>query len=52
MPMPLASLLRDRFLGLIAQGGGDLDWAAIGGLATADAGGPRPENQATTRRRA
>ena len=52
VPMPLASLLRDRFLGLIAQGGGDLDWAAIGGLATADAGGPRPENQATTRRRA
>jgi 3-hydroxyisobutyrate dehydrogenase-like beta-hydroxyacid dehydrogenase len=37
VPMPLASLLRDRFLRLLAQGGGDLDWAAIGGLATKDA---------------
>lgn len=38
MPMPLASLLRDRFLRLLAQGGDELDWAAIGGLATQDAG--------------
>jgi 3-hydroxyisobutyrate dehydrogenase-like beta-hydroxyacid dehydrogenase len=38
VPMPLASLLRDRFLRLIAQGGGALDWAAIGGLAAQDAG--------------
>jgi 3-hydroxyisobutyrate dehydrogenase-like beta-hydroxyacid dehydrogenase len=36
MPMPLASLLRDRFLRLLAQGGNELDWAAIGGLATQD----------------
>ncbi len=36
--MPLASLLRDRFLRLFAQGGEKLDWAAIGGLATQDAG--------------
>jgi 3-hydroxyisobutyrate dehydrogenase-like beta-hydroxyacid dehydrogenase len=38
VPMPLASLLRDRFLRLLAHGGDELDWAAIGGLATQDAG--------------
>ena len=39
VPMPLASLLHDRFLRLFAQGGENLDWSAIGGLATEDAGG-------------
>jgi len=38
VPMPLASLLRDRFLTLLAQGGENLDWAAISGLAAKDAG--------------
>jgi len=38
VPMPLASLLRDRFLALIAQGGGALDWSAIAGLAARDSG--------------
>jgi 3-hydroxyisobutyrate dehydrogenase-like beta-hydroxyacid dehydrogenase len=38
VPMPLASLLHDRFLRLLAQGGSHLDWAAIGGLAAQDAG--------------
>jgi 3-hydroxyisobutyrate dehydrogenase-like beta-hydroxyacid dehydrogenase len=38
VPMPLASLLRDRFLTLLAQGGEALDWAAIGQLAAKDAG--------------
>ena len=38
VPMPLASLLRDRFLTLLAQGGDRLDWSAIGGLAARDAG--------------
>jgi 3-hydroxyisobutyrate dehydrogenase-like beta-hydroxyacid dehydrogenase len=38
VPMPLASLLRDRFLRLIAQGGARLDWSAIGQLAARDAG--------------
>ena len=38
VPMPLASLLRDRFVRLFAQGGDKLDWSAIGGLATQDAG--------------
>jgi 3-hydroxyisobutyrate dehydrogenase-like beta-hydroxyacid dehydrogenase len=41
VPMPLASLLHDRFLRLIAQGGDKLDWTAIGGLATQDAGDHR-----------
>ncbi|HEY2658100.1 MAG TPA: NAD(P)-dependent oxidoreductase [Caulobacteraceae bacterium] len=38
VPMPLASLLRDRFLTLLAQGGEALDWSAIGHLAAQDAG--------------
>ena len=45
VPMPLASLLRDRFLTLMAHGGETLDWAALGQLAAADAGeagGPWP----------
>jgi 3-hydroxyisobutyrate dehydrogenase-like beta-hydroxyacid dehydrogenase len=37
VPMPLASLLHDRFLRLFAQGGEKLDWSAIGGLAAQDA---------------
>jgi 3-hydroxyisobutyrate dehydrogenase-like beta-hydroxyacid dehydrogenase len=40
VPMPLAGLLRDRFLRLFAHGGETLDWSAIGGLATLDAGAP------------
>ncbi|MGB9153228.1 MAG: NAD(P)-dependent oxidoreductase, partial [Alphaproteobacteria bacterium] len=38
VPMPLASLLRDRFLTLFAQGGEELDWSAIGQLAAKDSG--------------
>jgi 3-hydroxyisobutyrate dehydrogenase-like beta-hydroxyacid dehydrogenase len=38
VPMPLASLLRDRFLTLMAHGGDKLDWSAIGQLAAKDAG--------------
>jgi len=38
VPMPLGSLLHDRFLRLLAQGGERLDWSAIGGLAAQDAG--------------
>lgn len=37
VPLPLASLLRDRFLTLMAHGGERLDWSAIGGLAAKDA---------------
>jgi 3-hydroxyisobutyrate dehydrogenase-like beta-hydroxyacid dehydrogenase len=38
VPMPIASLLRDRFLTLLANGGERLDWSAIGALAAKDAG--------------
>lgn len=38
VPMPIASLLRDRFLSLLANGGDRLDWTAIGALAAKDAG--------------
>lgn len=38
VPLPVASLLRDRFLSLLAQGGDELDWSAIGRLAVRDAG--------------
>ncbi len=38
VPLPIASLLRDRLLALLAQGGEDLDWSAIGSLAARDAG--------------
>jgi 3-hydroxyisobutyrate dehydrogenase-like beta-hydroxyacid dehydrogenase len=37
VPMPLASLLHDRFVRLLAQGGEGLDWSAIGQLASQDA---------------
>lgn len=39
VPLPIASLLRDRFLTLLATGGGHLDWSAIGALAGWEAGG-------------
>ena len=38
VPMPVASLIATRFLTLIAQGGGDLDWAALAKLVARDAG--------------
>lgn len=38
VPLPLASLLRDRFLTLMAHGGETLDWSAIGHLPAKDAG--------------
>lgn len=40
VPLPLASLLRDRFLALLAHGGENLDWSAIGRLAANDGGCP------------
>jgi 3-hydroxyisobutyrate dehydrogenase-like beta-hydroxyacid dehydrogenase len=40
VPLPLASLLRDRFITLLAHGGDRLDWSAIGQLAAKDAGQP------------
>lgn len=38
VPLPLASLIRDRFVRLLARGGDQLDWSAIAGLAAEDAG--------------
>jgi 3-hydroxyisobutyrate dehydrogenase-like beta-hydroxyacid dehydrogenase len=40
VPLPLANLLHDRFLTLLAHGGDKLDWSAIGALAGKDAGVP------------
>jgi len=49
VPMPLGSLLHDRFLRLLAQGGDSLDWAAIGGLAAQDAGDAQTAGAGGTR---
>lgn len=38
VPLPVASLLRDRFLALLANGGEHLDWSAISRVAAAEAG--------------
>ena len=46
VPLPIASLLRDRFLSLLAHGGGDLDWSAVSSLAAWDAGGSSPTARA------
>jgi 3-hydroxyisobutyrate dehydrogenase-like beta-hydroxyacid dehydrogenase len=37
VPLPFASILRDRFLELMAHGGDHLDWSAVGSLAAKDA---------------
>jgi 3-hydroxyisobutyrate dehydrogenase-like beta-hydroxyacid dehydrogenase len=38
VPMPSASLVRDRLIGVIARGWSDLDWSALGRLAAWEAG--------------
>jgi 3-hydroxyisobutyrate dehydrogenase-like beta-hydroxyacid dehydrogenase len=38
VPLPVASVLRDRLLALVATGGGHLDWSALATLADRDAG--------------
>jgi 3-hydroxyisobutyrate dehydrogenase-like beta-hydroxyacid dehydrogenase len=38
VPLPIASLLRDRFLTLIANGGAHLDWSALGSVTAWEAG--------------
>ncbi|MFV8172956.1 NAD(P)-dependent oxidoreductase [Mycolicibacterium peregrinum] len=42
VPLPVASLLRDRFLTLLATGGDELDWSAVGALSAWEAGGKPP----------
>lgn len=37
VPLPFASILRDRFLDLAAHGGENFDWSAVGSLAAKDA---------------
>jgi 3-hydroxyisobutyrate dehydrogenase-like beta-hydroxyacid dehydrogenase len=43
VPMPLANILRDRFLNLLAHGQERLDWSAAGGLPAKDAGADWPK---------
>lgn len=38
VPMPLASVVHDRLVALLARGWSDLDWSALGALAALDAG--------------
>ncbi len=38
VPMPMASLVRDRFLAAVAQGFGEADWAAIAHISYQEAG--------------
>ena len=38
VPMPAASLVHDRLIGMLARGWADLDWSALGLLAARDAG--------------
>jgi 3-hydroxyisobutyrate dehydrogenase-like beta-hydroxyacid dehydrogenase len=38
VPLPFASLVRDRFITLLAHGGDKLDWAAVGSVAAWEAG--------------
>lgn len=40
--MPFAEVLRDRFLELLAMGGEEQDWSAVGRIAFRDAGEPVP----------
>ncbi|HEY2820283.1 MAG TPA: NAD(P)-dependent oxidoreductase [Candidatus Acidoferrum sp.] len=40
VPMPIASVVRDRFLTAIARGNGGKDWSALGLIAAEDAGLP------------
>lgn len=38
VPMPLAGMVHDRLVALLAHGWSDLDWSALGALAARDAG--------------
>jgi 3-hydroxyisobutyrate dehydrogenase-like beta-hydroxyacid dehydrogenase len=44
MPLPVASLLHDRFLAAIAKGRGDMDWAGIA-IEVAEDAGLKPQAQ-------
>jgi 3-hydroxyisobutyrate dehydrogenase-like beta-hydroxyacid dehydrogenase len=51
VPMPSASLVHDRLVGVMARGWADLDWSALGLLAACDAGLESLSPAATERRR-
>lgn len=38
VPMPMASLIRDHYVSAVARGWSDIDWAALGRIAAANAG--------------
>ena len=44
VPMPIASVLRDRFVTAMARGNQDKDWSVIGRVAAEDAGLPPVKN--------
>jgi len=44
VPMPIASVLRDRFITALARGNQDKDWSVIGRVAAEDAGLPSVRN--------
>ena len=44
VPMPIASVLRDRFVTAMARGNQDKDWSVIGRVAAEDAGLPPIKN--------
>jgi len=44
VPMPIASVLRDRFITALARGNQDKDWSVIGRVAAEDAGLPPVKN--------
>lgn len=46
VPMPIASVLRDRFITAIARGHQDKDWSVIGRVAAEDAGLPQTSRAA------
>jgi 3-hydroxyisobutyrate dehydrogenase-like beta-hydroxyacid dehydrogenase len=49
VPLPVASLVRDRLLTLVATGGGQLDWSAVSALADRDAGNASASAHTTPR---
>ena len=45
VPMPIASVIRDRFLTAMARGNSIKDWSALGLIAMEDAGIPQPPSK-------
>ena len=46
VPMPIASVIRDRFITAIARGNANSDWSALGRIAAEDAGLPAAKKAA------